>query len=480
MDLQSLLQKKFGFEQFRPGQEAIVRDVLKGKDTLAILPTGMGKSLCYQLPAYALEGAVLIISPLVALMEDQVAVMKKSGEKRVVALNSFLSFSDKNRILSSLASYKFIFISPEMLTQESIVSVLQRMHLGLLVVDEAHCISQWGFDFRPDYLRIGNFFEKVQRPNILALTATADDKVVEDIRFYLQLKSAVVHRQPIDRTNISYTIIKVNSQIDKTEWIKDRLQSTIGPGIIYVASRKRADELSEYLRREGIQIASYHAGMEQEDRALIQEQFVVGELNWICATNAFGMGIHKDNVRQIIHEHMPQSIASYSQEVGRAGRDQLQATACLLYSPEDDRRIRFITQEEMPQELEILHYYNLMQTGTTSIDAAELSSLSETGRRMIDYYLESEKVEDVIHQIEQLKKDKEEQLQKMLQLVHSGNCIRKELLSVFGEKLSTTPQICCSICGLENEAWLQNREMINDNEFELDWKTRLDLLLSEN
>lgn len=479
MDLHSLLYEKFGYGEFRPGQEEVIKDVLARNDVLAILPTGMGKSLCFQLPAYIIPGAVLIISPLVSLMEDQVALMKKNGEKNVVALNSFQSFAERQRILRKLDNYKFIFISPELLVQKTITSLLSSLSIALIVVDEAHCISQWGFDFRPDYLRIGEFFEATKRPGILALTATADEKVIKDITHYLHLNNPKLHRQPTNRQNISYSIVKMDSQNSKTAWIKERLQTTMGPGIIYVASRRRADELALLLDIDGLSVGSYHAGMEQEDRAFIQEQFLSGELEWICATNAFGMGIHKDNVRQIIHDHIPQSASSYSQEVGRAGRDNERAQATLLYSPDDEGKMRFITQEEYPQEMEINKYWKLLSTGTLKEEAADLVGLSETARRVIDYYLERMSCSDVIRKVEGLRIEKEEQLQKMLRLVRCETCIRQELLSYFGELLIEKQHICCSVCGLDDDYWQKGKTANLSSSPQMDWQARLVSLLGE-
>jgi ATP-dependent DNA helicase RecQ len=477
MDIYKTLIEKFGFEQFRPGQEAVIRDVIAGKDTLAILPTGMGKSLCYQLPAYGLEGAVLIVSPLVALMEDQVAIMKRNGEKRVVALNSFLSYSEKKRIMAELGLYKFIFISPEMLLQKNVITLLRNSHLSLIVVDEAHCISQWGFDFRPDYLRIGELFGEHNRPGILALTATADDKVTADIIHYLRLQSPAIHRQSLDRPNISYSIVKVDNEMVKTEWVKERVMGTIDPGIIYVASRKRADDLAFILKELGMSVASYHAGKDQEDRAFIQEQFITGEISWVCATNAFGMGIHKDDIRQVIHEHVPQAIASYIQEVGRAGRDGGQSAATLLFTADDERRMRFIVQDDIPQESEIRHYIGQLAENISQDEAAETARISETGKRVIDYYRERMSIEDVIQRMTELVRDKEAQLQIILRLVHSEKCIRDEILAFFGEHCKIKPTYCCSVCGTADGLWVnQQKRQVIDKPM-LDWKDRLTKLL---
>ncbi|QUW22090.1 ATP-dependent DNA helicase RecQ [Sporosarcina sp. Marseille-Q4063] len=477
MDIKSILLKKFGFEQFRAGQEEVIRDVISNRDTIAILPTGSGKSLCYQLPAYTKNGPVLIVSPLVALMEDQVAIMKKNGEKRVVALNSFLAYKDRQRIMTQLALYKFIFVSPEMLMQNNVAEQFKKLSIAFIVIDEAHCISQWGFDFRPDYLRIGEFLQQLDRPNILALTATADSQVLQDIVRYLCLESPAIHKHSLDRNNISYSIKQMNSENEKTDWILERTKNTIGPGIIYVASRRRADDLALQLKVHGISISSYHAGMEQEDRAFIQEQFITGEIDWICATTAFGMGIHKNDVRQVIHENMPSTIAGYMQEVGRAGRDGNLSSATLLFTVEDIGKTRFIVQNDLPTETEVRHYFNLIKEGSSKNDAALLSGISDTGTRIIDYYLERMPIDAAILKLKEQSMEKEKQLQSILQIIKEENCIRKSLLKFYGETLSAPPTSCCSVCGIGEEDWLFEMKRENSTRQLVNWADRLAGLL---
>ncbi|MBB4823793.1 ATP-dependent DNA helicase RecQ [Sporosarcina luteola] len=475
-ELANVLYEKFGYREFRPGQERVIRSVLEGKDTIAILPTGTGKSLCYQLPSYLLPGSTLIVSPLVALMEDQASSMRRKGEKRVVALNSFLSYQEKKRILSQLQLYKFIFVSPEMLLQEKVENRLRQLDLSLIVVDEAHCISQWGFDFRPDYLRIGEIFNRA-RPPILALTATADQQVIQDISIYLHMKQPIVEKQSLDRPNLTYVIEKMNSS-DKTKWIEERVEQTIGPGIIYVASRKRADQLATILTEKGYSVAAYHAGKEQEDRALIQEQYIRGEVEWICATNAFGMGIHKDDIRQVIHEHLPHTIASYIQEVGRAGRDGKLACAVLLYAQEDENITRFIIHNDMPDRFEVEHYTERMQAGLSPAESAVLAGLSETAKRVIDFYLSQMPLEKVYARIEELQRNKEMDLLQMLSVIHSEICIRKKILDLFGEEHETNLDTCCSVCGLGEIDWLRKtKEAEVQRTMTYSWDERIDVLL---
>lgn len=477
MDIQTILNERFGFDQFRPGQEAVIREVIMRKDTVAVLPTGSGKSLCYQLPAYVLSGTVLIVSPLVALMEDQVAFMKRNGEKQVVALNSFLSYRDRNRIMNQLSTFKFIFISPEMLLQDTIFEKLKSLDLAFIVVDEAHCISQWGFDFRPDYLRIGELFEKLNRPNILALTATADDKVLKDIIHYLGLKDTSIHKHSIDRPNISYSIKQMNNEHEKTAWVIERAKNTVSPGIIYVASRKRADELSTFLNEQNVSAASYHAGKEQEDRAFIQEQFLSGEIDWICATNAFGMGIHKSNIRQVIHDNVPATISSYAQEVGRAGRDGELSAATLLFTPEDSRKVRFIVQDDLPQESAVRHFSELLEEQFSPVEAARLAGLSETAKRVTEYYLERLSVEGAISKLQEQSFEKERQLQRMLEIINSEKCIRESVLHYFGETITDVHSSCCSVCDNIDNEWIYVTKPGELPRELVDWSDRLMQLL---
>ncbi|ARD49430.1 hypothetical protein SporoP37_15345 [Sporosarcina sp. P37] len=478
MKLQEVLEQRFGYDSFRPGQREVITELLAGKDALAIFPTGMGKSLCYQLPAYMLEGAVVIISPLVALMEDQVANLRKHKEKRVVAINSFLSRKEKDMALAALGQYKFIFLSPEMMMQSAVQQLVRKLHIAFYVVDEAHCISEWGFDFRPDYLRLKELFSDAARPPVLALTATANEKVIEDITSYLQMRQPHIERQPIDRPAISYRVVHMEKEAAKTEWIIERLSATIGPGIIYVASRKRADELAAAIRERGIRTASYHGGKEQDERSIIQEQFVQGELEWICATNAFGMGIHKDDIRQIIHEHIPAAPSAYIQEVGRAGRDGKKAAATLLYSERDIQKVKFIVYDDLPDEQQIRYYHSLMQAGTDAQAAAEQAGLTEVSARLLDYYFEEFDTENVVCQIQRIFQNKEKQIAEMESYVTSENCLRNTLVRFFGENALPAEADCCSNCQNLDDTWLNMPDSPPKQVSEpLQWRERLHSLL---
>lgn len=449
--LEKILFDKFGYSTFRQGQKEIIQSVLNQEDVLAILPTGMGKSLCYQLPGYLLPYSVVIISPLLSLMQDQVDQLKQMGEKRVVAVNSFLTVHEKNDLLQKMETYKFIFLSPEMLMQEQVKAKLQTMPISLIVADEAHCISQWGFDFRPDYLRLSDWLSYRERPPILALTATATPKVINDITTQLKLQTPSFHIQSLDRPNIRYEAIEVDSQQHKFDLIASQINQFSGPGIIYTQSRRKADEYALKLSMSGIRIASYHAGMEQVDRMFIQQQFLNGEIEWVCATNAFGMGVHKNNVRQIIHDHFPSSVANYAQEVGRAGRDGLDSLATLFFTRDDEDHSIFVATNDFPDESHVRFYIDSKQNGQHAGQLVEMGILSETHVRILTYWLPRKSAEETITILHKLKQQKIAQIYLMKEIITNSSCIRQQIIEVFGQKLNERPSNCCTKCGLIKE-----------------------------
>lgn len=471
--IHNVLQKKFGYTSFRGGQKEIIESVLNQEDVLAILPTGMGKSLCYQLPAYMLPHSILIISPLLSLMQDQVEQLKKMGEKRVVAINSFLNPAERHAILKRLASYKFIFLSPEMMWQEHVQAELMNLPLSLVVVDEAHCISQWGYDFRPDYLRVGEWIRQTSRPPILALTATATSNVMNDISTLLQMSNPTVHVQSLDRPNIRYATFEVDSQDEKYENIKRQIIDTERPGILYTQSRKKADNYAKKLSAEGIRIASYHAGMEPLDRMFIQQQFLQNELDWVCATNAFGMGVHKDDVRQIIHDHIPSSVANYTQEVGRAGRDGGDSLATLYYTKEDEDHSIFVATNDFPEEENVNFYIESINNGVTHSQLVSQSLMSETHVRMISYWLARKSAEETIIIFEDLRKQKIKQIFQMKEILTNPLCIREQLIHVFGQHLIDRPENCCSKCGLNTDAIISSTNNLGNKLVLQQWEDRM-------
>lgn len=473
MNLEKLLYTTYGFSSFRPGQKEVIEKIVAGEDVIALLPTGMGKSICYQLPAKILPDSILIVSPLLSLMQDQVAQLKKMGEKSVVAINSFLKPEDKERIMKKLGSYKFIFISPEMLVQPFVKKKLQEIRVSLLVADEAHCISQWGFDFRPDYLRISEILPDLKFPQVLALTATATDKVTEEIKEYLALIKPFIYCHPMDRKNIVYDIKKFEDTHKKLEFLKDFILKFKGPGIIYAGTRKKSQELSMLLTEQGISSAFYHGGMEHQDRVFVQQQFQNREVEWICSTNAFGMGVHIANIRQVIHFQVPTSIEGYVQEVGRAGRDGLPALATLLYAQGDEALLESLVTDDLPTRHEIEAVFNDGPSATYLIDRG---IVRETAFRVIAYWMTKLPLAGVISQIEGLRKGKKKQAAKIRELILSDNCIRSYIISSFDQELLDKPDNCCVNDGINYEVF-EAFSFSNKKPIPLDWNERLSVIL---
>ncbi|WP_040228285.1 RecQ family ATP-dependent DNA helicase [Bhargavaea cecembensis] len=475
--LTQLLKRITGYNSFRPGQEEVIRSVLAGRDTIAVLPTGAGKSLCYQLPVHLTGGTVLIVSPLLSLMEDQVAQLKREGEKSVAALNSFLTPGEKSAVLRNLHQYRFIFTSPEMLMQRHVSERLRSLRLAYIVADEAHCISQWGFDFRPDYLRLREWLAGFsERPPVLALTATASDKAIGDIENYLMMHSPAKYIHPPDRPNVALQIIPLKDREEKTEWIRREISRASGPGILYVQSRKRAEMLAGLLRADGVPAAAFHAGMEKDDRMLVQQQFLNGELEWICATNAFGMGINKPDVRRIIHDQFPPSAAQYIQEIGRAGRDGKQSLATLLYSPSDADAAVFISLDELPDPAAVRFLAECMNNGEPPEQAGERAGLSETAVRVAAYWIAEEGADGAAGRMEELAAGKSREIGEMIRFAEGDGCIRERLLNLFGARPVGTDVVCCSACGLPADLLANAVPAARNRPALLDWQERIDRL----
>ena len=345
MTAQEVLQKYWGYEAFRPMQEEIISQALDGKDVLAILPTGGGKSVCFQVPALMKDGIALVVTPLIALMKDQVQNLQARGI-RAMAVHAGMGRREVDLALNNAAygDYKFLYLSPERLRTQLFQSYLSVLNVSFIVVDEAHCISQWGYDFRPNYLQIGELRSRVDAP-VIALTATATPLVAKDIMARLKFQEPNMLVSGFERPNLSYVVRKTQ---DKLGQIRSICEGVPGTGIVYVRSRARTQEMADALRAAGISASFYHAGLGPETRSLRQEEWKSGRTRVMVCTNAFGMGIDKPDVRFVVHADVPDSPEAYFQEAGRAGRDGLESYAVLLWNGTDKTRLAQLEQVSFP------------------------------------------------------------------------------------------------------------------------------------
>ncbi len=369
-------REKFGYEQLRPGQEEAIESILGGRDTLVIMPTGSGKSAIYQIAGLLMKGTIVVVSPLIALQRDQVQSIQDREVGDAAVVNSTLSVGKRRETMEQLNSgaLKFVFLAPEQFEKSETLDELRNAGVCLFVVDEAHCISEWGHDFRPDYLRLGAVAEELGHPVILALTAAAGPEVRQEIQQRLNMRSPRVIVRGFNRPNIWLGVRTFKKEREKTEALLDEVQDAEKPGIVYVATRKHAEEIAAGLDERGVNCAFYHGGMRPKERSDIQDQFMTGGVEVMVATSAFGMGVDKPNVRFVFHHDISESIDAYYQEIGRAGRDGLPARAVLFYRPEDLSLQRFFAGTGKIQTEQIEEVATAIENTDEAMDLEELKA----------------------------------------------------------------------------------------------------------
>ena len=477
IDLRTALREKFGFESFQPGQEEVVTRVVSGRDTLAILATGAGKSLTYQLPALLLEGTTLVVSPLIALMKDQLDMLRERGVTEVVALNSTLSEDQEAAAIARVASgtIKIVFVTPEKLEDERFVSLLQSIRIPLFVVDEAHCISQWGHDFRPAYLALGHVIERLGKPAVLALTATATPAVREDILHQLNIPNVKPIVKGFDRPNLIYEVRRAEKEADKFKILKQLFNKDLhGTGIIYTATIKNALEVQKYLQ-ESLEIpaAVYHSKLQKQDRTTVHELFMDEHIRAVVATNAFGLGIDKPNIRFVVHYDLPGSVEAYTQEAGRAGRDGLPSKCVLVYRMSDTRVQNYFLTGKYPDIEEVQKVFGTLelfadqQGGVSMTDLRKILQLPLTKLKVILALLKkggfivtssrskytltdaARKNRDMVLNLasyETKKSYDQSKLAMMLQYAETTSCRRRFILNYFGEDYDAPSCGACDNC----------------------------------
>ncbi len=465
ISIQQLAQTHLGYDDLRPGQEAAIRSVLDGHDTLAVMPTGSGKSAIYQLAAAQIPGSTVVISPLLALQQDQVESIDKDDVDvgYAAVINSTICHSKRVEILKGWerGDIEFLFLAPEQFNNPDTIEHLQAAKPSLFVIDEAHCISEWGHDFRPDYLRIGTVIDALDRPTVLALTATASPPVREEIVQRLGMENPRIIVRGFDRPNLWLCVERHESDNDeKRDAFVKLIQHLPKPGIVYAATRKTTEELSQALTEVDLKAVAYHAGMKSKEREHVQTAFMSDEVEVIIATTAFGMGVDKPNVRFVVHYNISDSIDSYYQEIGRAGRDGEPAKAILLYTPNDLNVRRFLAGGGKLDADQITQVAELIQSQSGSINLKALKDLTDVSQTKLKTTLNqlemagvvetlptgeviacdnppvlNEATHEVLQAQERKIKVERSRIEMMRGYAEVRDCRRKYLLNYFGEQL---------------------------------------------
>lgn len=506
LNLKQELHRHFGFNAFRPGQDAAINHVLNKNDALVVMPTGAGKSLCYQLPALLTKGTTLVVSPLIALMKDQVETLQASG-KAAIFINSSLSTSEQNERIRNMRQeqFKLVYVAPERFRSNAFLSALSEVEVSLFVVDEAHCISHWGHDFRPDYLTLKNVISSLGNPTVMALTATATVKVQEDIIEQLGLPNCEKVVTGFNRPNLSLEVEYTLDDNAKRFELEQLLKTKPGSTIIYTGRRREAEEVAEFVKIVCKQKTDfYHAGLKADERSRIQDAFMNDETSVIVATNAFGMGVDKPNIRNVIHYTLPGTLEAYYQEAGRAGRDGEPSRVILLYSPDDQGLQKWFIENSLPSWKELVEIYEVIKgaedEGFVRINMGYLertADLYETKIRVgIAELLKANVIQDLgdrnqtlnfklppiqkldlsknIREIEKRRRHRYQQLDQMIGYADSSKCRRRFILEHFGDKGAPDADRCCDVCLRKSS--VSAKKLTADGEYSEAEKTALIIL----